>query len=118
MPHLHLYSKLLWLTLMLTCTPLLGQIDAGAELYASRGLELARTAQLDKAEVELRRAVELSPEQADLAAVLGLKGNLPESVTYFQRAVQQEPESLRFRKQLAAVQWQIGRLQDSEMNLN
>jgi tetratricopeptide (TPR) repeat protein len=92
-----------------------------AEQHAWRGLQLARSGKLRSAELELRRAIALDPNNAgylaDLGGVLGMERNLPEAETFFRKALQLDPGNPTLRRNLAANEWQLGRLVPAEKNL-
>ncbi len=73
------------------------------------------------AEVDLRRAVALAPNDvpalAMLGGVLGMQGRLEESSTFFEKAVQLDPADPDLRRSLAANQLQLGRTSAAIKNL-
>src|SRR6266849_2973662 len=92
-----------------------------AQEHADRGLELARSGDLKGAETELRLAVHLSPNESDylagLGGVLGMQHRREEADQYFEKALKIDPGNLTVRRNLAADQWQTGRLQEATANL-
>jgi Flp pilus assembly protein TadD len=84
-------------------------------------LQLARAGDLKSAEVELRRAVDLAPDNpdylADLGGVLGMQQKLAEAGAYFEKALRIDPGNLTVRRDLATNQWQMGRLHEAKANL-
>jgi tetratricopeptide (TPR) repeat protein len=77
---------------------------------------------LQAAETELRRAVEQSPPESlywnRLGMVLGMQQRLEEASACFERALKLDPGNLAVRRNLAASQWQLGRLEDARKNLD
>jgi tetratricopeptide (TPR) repeat protein len=92
-----------------------------AQGHASLGISFARQGKFAEAEEELRQAVQLDPKvsayHAQLGSILGLQGKWDEALRDFKRAVELAPDNLDFRRETAAVQWQIGLLPDAENNL-
>src|SRR5437879_7630716 len=92
-----------------------------AQDHASLGISLAKEGKLPEAEQELREAVRAAPAVAtycaQLASVLGLQGKWKEALESFQKAIDLAPENLDFRRETAAVQWQLGLLPSAEKNL-
>jgi tetratricopeptide (TPR) repeat protein len=88
---------------------------------AANGISLARQGNLVDAEKELRAAVTEAPSvaiyQAQLASILGLQGKWTDALECFQKAVRLDPENLDFRRETAAVQWQVGLMSAAEANL-
>ena len=95
--------------------------SASAREHARRGAQLAQAGDLRAAEVELRRAVELEPDNAlylsQLARALALQNRIAEAGRYLKRAVQLDPGKLMIRRQLALTQWHQGNLEEAEKNL-
>jgi tetratricopeptide (TPR) repeat protein len=98
-----------------------GQHKSEAEEQADRGLRFAREGDFARAEAELRKAVKLSPNNpanlAALGSVLGIEQKLEESAVYLQEALRLDQNNLALRRDLAANQWQRGRLQEAKENL-
>jgi len=92
-----------------------------AQEHADRGLELARSGNLKGAESELRLAVRLSPNEPDylagLGGVLGMQQRREEADQYFEKVLKIDPGNVPVRRNLAADQWQLGRLQEATANL-
>lgn len=92
-----------------------------AEAHADTGLELAQAGNLESAEAELRRAVELAPNDraflADLGTVLAMEKKLEESTSVFARALKLNPSDSTVRRYLAANQWQLHRYPEAKHNL-
>lgn len=88
---------------------------------AANGISLARQGNLVDAEKELRAAVSEAPAvaiyRAQLGSILGLAGKWNEALECFQRAVELAPNNLDFRRETAAVQWQMGLMPAAEGNL-
>lgn len=95
--------------------------DERAQTHEDRGLELARAGDLKGAEVELRLAVSLSPNDAEylagLGGILGMEQKLEEASQCFEKALKIDPSNLTVRRNLATSQWQMGRLRESVANL-
>ena len=108
------------LSFALAATPLPGQ--ATAEQHAERAVQLVQQGNLKSAESELRKAVELSPNDpallTSLGGVLGMEGDLRQANVYLGKAVRLNPEDAASRRNLAANQWQIGRLKEAHENLD
>src|SRR5437879_4639986 len=92
-----------------------------AQDHASLGISLAKEGKLPEAEQELREAVRAAPAVAtycaQLASVLGLQGRWQDALESFQKAIDLAPENLDFRRETAAVQWQLGMMSSAERNL-
>jgi tetratricopeptide (TPR) repeat protein len=92
-----------------------------ARHHAEKASELAAAGDLQQAEVEFGRAVQLAPKQpAYLAAfgtVLAMRGSLERATRYFEKALQLDPTNAKTRRDLAASQWQLGRLRAATANL-
>jgi tetratricopeptide (TPR) repeat protein len=92
-----------------------------AQDHASRGISLAREGKLPEAEQELRDAVHSAPRvasyRAQLGSILGLQEKWNEALEAFQQAIDLTPENLDFRRETAAVQWQLGLMSSAEKNL-
>jgi tetratricopeptide (TPR) repeat protein len=71
--------------------------------------------------VELRKAVDLAPANADfleeLATVLAMEKKFDESTSYFQRALKIDPQNAVARRYLAANLWQLHRYAEARRNL-
>jgi Tfp pilus assembly protein PilF len=91
------------------------------ENHVERGLEFARTGDLESAELELRKAVELNRADASalssLATVLAMEKKFDESTALFARALKLNPGDLRSREYLAANLWQLHRYVEAKQNL-
>ncbi len=92
-----------------------------AQEHADEGMRLVQGGDLKGAEAQLRRAVELDPDNSvylgSLGAVLGMEQNLPESNVYLERALRINPQDLASRRNLASNQFQLGLLQPAKANL-
>jgi tetratricopeptide (TPR) repeat protein len=95
--------------------------NVSAQTHASLGISLAREGKLSEAEQELREAVRaapaVAPYHAQLGSILGLEGKWKEALERFQKAIDLAPENLDFRRETAAVQWQLGLMPSAEKNL-
>ena len=89
--------------------------------HARLGIALAQQGKLADAERELRAAVKADPGvasyRAQLGSVLGLQGKWKEALESFNQAVALAPQNLDFRRETAAVQWQLGTMTAAEKNL-
>ena len=97
------------------------QNPSEAQDHASLGLSLAREDKLPEAEQELRKAVHSAPgvalHRAQLASILGLQGKWEEALQSFQKAIDLDPSNINFRRETAAVQWQLRLMSSAEKNL-
>ena len=89
--------------------------------YAARGISLAREGNLPQAQQELEQAVKTAPDvalyRAQLASILGLQNKWQDALAAFQKAIDLAPDNLDFRRETAAVQWQLGLMPAAEQNL-
>jgi len=89
--------------------------------FATRGISSAKAGNLSQAEQELQQAVRIAPAvasySAQLASILGLQGKWKPALESFEKAVALAPENLDFRRETAAVQWQLGLMSSAENNL-
>jgi tetratricopeptide (TPR) repeat protein len=92
-----------------------------AESHASSGISFAKAHKWAEAEQELRAAVRAAPRvavyHAQLGSVLGLQSKWREALGSFEKAVELDPVNLNFRREAAAVQWQLGLWDPAEANL-
>jgi tetratricopeptide (TPR) repeat protein len=92
-----------------------------AQEHADRGLHLAKAGDLQKAEVELRRAVELSSDDplylSTLGNILWMQQRSEEANLCFEKALKIDPNNMDIRRNLAANQWQSGNLHAARENL-
>lgn len=92
-----------------------------AQDHARLGLSLARESKLPEAESELRKAVQIAPgvpsHRAQLGSILGLQGKWQEALESFQKAIDLDPTDINFRRETAAVQWQLRQRPEAEKNL-
>ncbi len=97
------------------------QDSSKAQENAARGLQLAQQRDLQGAETELRRAVELAPQDAfclaSLGSILGMQQKLEESNVYLQKALKIDPNNSATRRNLASNQFQLGQLKAAKDNL-
>lgn len=95
--------------------------DNSAETHSAEGLALAKVGNLQAAEVELRKAADLAPANADfleeLATVLAMEKKFEESTSYFHRALKIDPRNAVARRYLAANLWQLHRYAEARQNL-
>jgi tetratricopeptide (TPR) repeat protein len=89
--------------------------------HAEQGRELLEHGDLPAAERELRSAVELSPDDAEvlglLGVVLGTQQKLQEADTYLERALRIDPSDSATRRNLAWNQFELGQLTQAKANL-
>ena len=89
--------------------------------HAGRGVQFAKAGDLSRAEAELRRAVQLAPEDASyltsLGGILGMEQKLAEANVYFEKAVTIDPANAPARRNLAANQWRLGQFKQAQANL-
>jgi len=101
--------------------PSLGGQNLSDQDRTANAIALARQGKFVEAERELRLAVSAAPAvglyRAQLGSVLGLQGKWKAALESFQKAVQLSPGNLDFRRETAAVQWQMGLLSGAETNL-
>lgn len=97
------------------------QAPSQAERHANNASELFRQARFEEAEKQMRRAVELSPRNAQylasLGAILAMQQKLPEAQVYFKDSLKLDPGNWSLRRDLAASQWQLGQLAEAQANL-
>jgi tetratricopeptide (TPR) repeat protein len=122
--HLQRFRRLTisWAVLLLLAVHSMRAQDSGAQDHAGLGISLARVGRLAEAENELEQAVQSAPKvavyRAQLASIFGLQGKWKEALESFQKAIDLEPDNIDFRRETAAVQWQLGLLSPAEDNLN
>ena len=96
------------------------QTSPSAE-HAARAARLVQAGDLKGAEAEMRRAVELSPSESQyhmrLGVILGMQRRPQAAAECFESALALDPENLAVRRNLAATQWQMGRLASAQENL-
>jgi tetratricopeptide (TPR) repeat protein len=92
-----------------------------ASNHAISGISLAKAGNLSQAEQELQQAVRMAPGvasyRAQLASILGLQAKWKPALESFEKAIALAPENLDFRRETAAVQWQLGLMPAAEKNL-
>jgi len=102
--------------------PLFGQASNLAQEHAEKALQLARKGDLRSAESELRKALEISPDDpvllTSLGGILGMEGELQAANVYLAKAVTINPQDGAARRNLVANQWQLGRLKEARQNLD
>jgi len=107
---------------IVSAAPLFGQGASSAQDHAEKAVQFAQRGDLKSAETELRKAVEMSPNDpsllTSLGGILGMEGDLQQANVYLSRAVQVSPADAVSRRNLAANQWQLGRLKDAHENLD
>ncbi len=107
--------------LLLACAPLGTPAQDNAQSHADQALALIQNGDLKRAEQELRKAVALAPRDAALVGTLGSvlakQGDLHQANAYFAKAVAMDETNALLRRNLAANQWQLGRLKEARRNL-
>ncbi len=92
-----------------------------AEAHADKASQFSQAGDLADAEVELRRAVQLAPDNPDflanLGTVLAMERKLDDSTKVFERALKLDPNDLTVRRYLAANLWQVHRYGEAKQNL-
>jgi tetratricopeptide (TPR) repeat protein len=92
-----------------------------AQDHSALGISLAKAGKLAEAESELEQAARGAPRvalyRAQLGSILGLEGKWTEALNSFKKAVDLDPTNINFRRETAAVQWQIGLMSSAEKNL-
>ena len=92
-----------------------------ARQHASNADKLVRTSDLKGAEAEMRQAVELSPKNPEYLMRLGLILTMQQrpkvAAIFFERALKLDPDNLTLRRHLAGSQWQGGRLDSAQENI-
>jgi tetratricopeptide (TPR) repeat protein len=116
-----MYPTILCVLLVVMISSTVGAQDVPVQDRAANGISLARQGNLADAEKELRAAVSEAPAvaiyRAQLGSILGLQNKWNEALECFQKAVELAPENLDFRRETAAVQWQVGLMSAAESNL-
>src|SRR5271169_1023298 len=99
---------------LVTAARLSGQGAPSAQEHADKAAEFVQRGNLKDAEAELRKALQLSPEDptllTSLGGVLGMEGDLAGANPYLARAVKLNTQDPVLRRNLAENQWQLGRL--------
>src|SRR3984893_16600652 len=117
-----MYPTIVRFLSVLLIAPTLGAQNVAVQDRATNGISLARQGKLADGERELRVVVSEAPSvavyHAQLGSILGLQGKWKEALECFQKAIQLAPENLDFRRETAAVQWQLGVMQAAESNLH
>jgi tetratricopeptide (TPR) repeat protein len=115
--------NLSWVLLAISTVGLspINQVASDAHARAEQGLQMAQKGDLQGAETELRRAVDLAPADAfclaSLGSVLGMEHQLEESSRYLEKALQINPSDAASRRNLASNQYQLGQLKPARENL-
>lgn len=78
-------------------------------MHLANASRFIRDGDLRNAETELRRAVDLVPDNpaylARLGQVLGMQNRMQEAGRYYSRALKLAPDSVAIRRNLALTQW-------------
>jgi tetratricopeptide (TPR) repeat protein len=110
------------LVLALIAAPLVNAAPPQAGEHAQRGRELIGRGDLPAAERELRKAVQLAPQDPEnlalLGAALGMQNKLQESDLYLEKALRLDPSDSATRRNLAWNQFVLGDLVPAKTNLN
>jgi O-antigen biosynthesis protein len=92
-----------------------------AQFHAEKGIQAARAGDLPTAELQLREAAKLAPNDSlvlsTLGSILGMQRKLQEASLYFERAVNVDANNVEVRRHLAATQFQLGKSRDARKNL-
>jgi protein O-GlcNAc transferase len=92
-----------------------------AEAHADKGLQCSQAGDLEHAEIELRRAVQLAPDNpgflGNLGTVLAMERKFDDSTKVFERTLELDPTDLTVRRYLAANLWQLHRYREAKRNL-
>ena len=92
-----------------------------AEAHAKQAADLIEAGNLPAAELELRKASDLAPNNSgilgNLGTVLAMEKKFEESTGVFQRALEIAPANLTLRRYLAANLWQLRRFPEAKRNL-
>src|SRR5579862_133002 len=92
-----------------------------AQKHWQRGQALAKTGDLEDAAYEFQQAARIAPTNprylSAMGAVLAQQQKFGEAVGYFERAHKADPGNVPVIQNLAAAQWQLGKLHDAETNL-
>jgi len=106
----------IWLALLLLAQP-----APEARQHLERGFALAQGGDLKAAEVELRLAVKLAPNDAQALAVLGIalsqQGKIAEATPLLERASKLDPGNVNTRYNLALNQLRLGNRTSAQANL-
>src|SRR6476646_6856029 len=106
----------------LMTAPLVHAVPPPAGENAERGRELIGRGDLPAAERELRKAIELAPQEPEnlalLGAVLGMQNKLQESDLYLEKALRLDPGDSATRRNLAWNQFELGQLAPAKINLD
>ena len=119
-----------WATALLSCLliviaaiPFCGaaQQVRDAQAHGAKGKELLARGDLPAAEQELRRAVAMSPDDAEflglLGVALGMQRKLRDSDVYLEKALRLETADSVTRRNLAWNQFELGDLSVARTNL-
>jgi tetratricopeptide (TPR) repeat protein len=92
-----------------------------AQAHADLGFQLAHSGNLERAEAELRQAVDLEPRNPEFLSAFGtllaMDKKLEESTTIFRRALQVAPNNSTVRRYLAANLWQLHNYAEAKKHL-
>lgn len=96
--------------------------NSEAQSHADAGLQLARAGNLESAEAELRRAIELDGNNesflVQMGTILAMEKKFDESSGFFDRALKIDSHDVTARRYLAANLWQEKRLAEARQNLD
>ena len=103
------------------CAAVLQAQTNDAREHQRKGIEFAHRGEWRSAEAELRQAVALAPDNAQILAtlggILGSEQNIAEAAVYLEKAVQLAPDNAAMRCNLARSQWRLGKLPEARRNL-
>jgi tetratricopeptide (TPR) repeat protein len=113
--------NLLCCQVLLCAATLGGDTTDAARKHAERGREAMARGEAKVAENEFRQAVQLSPQESEYLALLGIalgmEQKLQESDEYLEKALQLDPADTATRRNLAWNQFQLGQLAPARANL-
>jgi tetratricopeptide (TPR) repeat protein len=96
--------------------------NSQSEAHVNQATELINAGNLPAAELELRTASELAPNDAsilgNLGTVLAMERKFEESTAIFRQALKIDPANVTVRRYLAANLWQLQRYPEAKQNLN
>lgn len=100
---------------------LAGAAVVGIRAESERGLELIQAGQFDEALAFYKSSLEVHPDDVKalnmVGSILCMKNDPESSLPYFQRALQHSPDFAAARKNLAIAEFELGRYEAAEENL-
>lgn len=98
-----------------------GAAVVGIRAESERGLELIQAGQFDEALAFYESSLEVHPNDVKalnmIGSILCMKNDPESSLPYFQRALQRSPDFAAARKNLAMAEFELGRYEAAEENL-